>query len=93
MTQKIPGVNFEDDIDEEKLSSIDESTRNDAINAIKSMNGKIEASSPFKPRQRPALKKTQDDIFNVLEKNGYSSSDGSVMMAVSLLIDNLSRVK
>jgi len=88
--EKIPGVNFEDDVQDE-LKPIDDKARETAINALKGLNHRVEESSPFKPKQKAALKKVQDDVLTTLDKCGYDTRSAGVQLAVSLLVDNLSR--
>lgn len=87
---KIPGVVFEDDVDE-NIKPIDDKFRSEAIKALQTVNQYVVESSPFKPRERSNLKKVQDDVLGVLEKDGYDTRNPAVQLAVSLLIDNLSR--
>lgn len=88
--QEVPGVKFEDDENTE-MKPLNEEARNTAIDALKNMGMKEMQSSPFKPKVKQALKKVQDDVFDALEECGYDRRSAGVQMAVSLLIDNLSR--
>jgi len=88
---KIPGVKFEDDVEEAELKPVDDKFRMDAIKALQTVNKYVTEGSPFQPKQKAALKKVQDDIFNTLEKCGYDPKSAGIQIAVSLLIDNLSR--
>lgn len=91
MTQKIPGVNFEDDVPEDNLRPVDDSVRMEAIQALMKVNKYVAEGSPFTPKPKVALKKVQDDVLNTLEKCGYDPRSAAIQLAVSLLIDNLSR--
>jgi len=87
MTEKDIDNMPEDDI----VKPLDDDTRNNAVKALLDLNKYITESSPFKPKQKAALKKVQDDVMATLEKCGYDIRSSAVQLAVSLLIDNLSR--
>jgi hypothetical protein len=85
----------EKDIDnmpnDEDLKPLPSDARDKAIDALKTLNNYETESSPFKPKQKAALKKVQDDVLAVLEKDGYDIRSAGIQLAVSLLVDNLSR--
>jgi len=79
-------------LDFEPKESLDDQTRNSAVDALKTLNQYFEKSNPFAPTIKPELKKTKENIIAVLRKDGYSIEDQGVMTALSLFIDNLSRL-
>ncbi|HQM96876.1 MAG TPA: hypothetical protein PK705_07705 [Clostridia bacterium] len=84
---------IEENIDEEVLQQpIDDNFRDEAIQALKTLNRYVTESSPFAQAVKKPLNKTQNEILDLLAKHGYDKKSAAVLMAVSLLVDNLSRL-
>ena len=79
-------------LDFEPKEQLDDNTRDLAVNALKTLNTYFEKSNPFAPKIKPELKKTKENLIATLKKDGYSIEDQGVMTALSLFIDNLSRL-
>jgi len=84
-------MNNEQNINDENLTPVDDSLRTQAINALKKIP--INEQSAFAPNKKSPLGKIQTEILTLLTKNGYVISDPSLHSAVSLFIDNLSRIQ
>lgn len=89
MTQK---YNEDQALDFEPEGKLDPKIRNQAVEALKGFNKYIEEDSSFPLPKRKTLKETQDNLMELLRKDGFNIQDPGVQTAVSLFVDNLSRL-
>ena len=85
---------YEAALDFEPKKALNDNVRNDAVSALKTLNKYFEGDKTFSTAkgEKKALGKTRDNIKSVLHKDGYNLDDPSVQTALSLFIDNLSRL-